>query len=61
MAKDKAAADAMCARMTYHNINTELAQDGFPQVEVVFKPFTQSLSADRMSPFPIAPIIGGAV
>jgi hypothetical protein len=61
MATDKAAADAIVARLTYHNINAELAKAGFPRAEVVVKPFTQSLSADRMSPFPIAPIIGGTV
>ena len=61
MAQDKAAADAIVARLTYHNINAELALAGFPRAEVVVKPFTQSLSGDRMSPFPLAPVIGGAV
>jgi len=55
MAKDKAAADVMVARRTYHNINAELAKAGFPRAEVVVNSFTQSLSA---TPFPIAPIIG---
>ena len=58
IAKDKAAADVMVARLTYHNINEELVKAGFPPAEVVIKPFTQSLST---APFPIAPIIGGAV
>ena len=58
IAKDKAAADVMVARRTYHNINAELAKAGFPRAEVVVNSFTQSLSA---TPFPIAPIIGSAV
>ena len=58
MAKDKAAADAMVARLTYHDINAELAMAGFTRAEVVVNPFTQSLSA---APFPKAPIICSAV
>ena len=58
MTKDKEAADAMVARLTYHNINAELPMAGFPRAEVVVNPFTQSLSA---APFPTAPIIGSAV
>ena len=62
-AKDKAAADAMGARLTRTNINAELLKSGIYNhghygAEWVVTPYTQSLSA---APFPIAPIIGGAV
>ena len=62
-AKDKAAADAIGARLTYNNINAELLKSGIYNhgsynAQVVVRPFTQSLSA---APFPIGPIIGGAV